>query len=87
MDVLRRYSNEILYEDSNGNQHPRRYSRVNKEFSSITIELEKQRTFDDLSLQYFGTPIMYWLIADYNDYLDPDVTLLKGTKIKIPVIG
>lgn len=87
MDVLRRYENSKNFTDAYGNQIDRRYSRVSKDFSSIQIELDRPRTFDSLSLQFYGTPIMYWLIADYNDYLDPDILLQTGTKIKIPVIG
>jgi len=87
MDVLRRYSSQKTYTDLFGNQIDSRYKRVSKEFSFTLLELDKPRTFDSLSLQFYGTPIMYWLIADYNDYLDPDVLLQAGTKIKIPVIG
>jgi len=87
MDVLRRYENQRTYENQRGDLVSSRYKRISKDTSYILQELDKPSTFDKLSLQHYGTPLMYWLIADLNDYIDPTVELPTGTKIKIPVVG
>lgn len=84
MAILRRYSGQSTYEDRRGNTHSRAYTRVSRDREYFTVRLETRSTFDILSLQYYGSPLMYWLIADFNDYLDPDVILMPGDEIKIP---
>ena len=86
MDVLRRYEGQRTYEDLKGNSFSGRYKRVSKDLSYTLQELDKPSTFDKLSLQHYGTPLMFWLIADFNDYIDPTVDLPIGTKLRIPVI-
>jgi len=86
MDVLRRYENLRTFENSRGDIVSARYKRLDKSISSELHELNKPMTLDQLSLQYYGTPLMYWLIADYNDFIDPTITLPAGTKLNIPII-
>lgn len=85
MDVLRRYNSLRTY-NYRGNEVSARYKRVGKTLSFNLLELDKPSTFDNLSLQFYGTPLMFWLIADFNDFLDPFITLQTGTKVKIPIL-
>lgn len=87
MAVLSRYRSQSTFEDRRGNIYSRRQPRISKDREYFTITIERPTTFDLLALQQYGSPLLYWLIADFNDYLDPDVTLQKGTKIKIPRQG
>lgn len=64
----------------------RRYKRLDKSMASVTIETNRQTTLDLISLQQYGTPLLFWLIADFNDILDPMIDIPKGTNLKIPVI-
>lgn len=84
MAIISRYSSLSTYQARQGNTLPRKAARVSKNREYYIVEIEKPTTFDLLALQQYGSPLLYWLIADFNDYLDPDVTLQKGTKIKIP---
>lgn len=83
MAVVSRYRNLGTFE-YNGNTYPRRYKRVSKDTEHYTITTENHTTFDLLALQQYGSPLLYWLIADFNDYIDPTVTIPPQTKIKIP---
>lgn len=83
MAVLSRYANQSTFE-INGNTYARRQHRLSKDREYYVITLNKPSTFDLLALQQYGSPLMYWMIADFNDYLDPTVTLQAGTEIKIP---
>ena len=83
MAVVSRYRSLSTYE-YNGNDYPRRYARVSKSTPYFEIVATSPTTFDLIALQQYGSPLMYWLIADFNDYIDPTVTLPAGTKIKIP---
>lgn len=44
-------------------------------------------TLDNLSLYYYGNPTYYWIIADFNDILDPFKELVVGYKLKIPTFS
>ena len=84
MALIRRYSGLSTYEDRQGNTLPRRYKRVSKDRDYFVITLEKPSTFDIIALQQYGSPTLYWYLADFNDYIDPTVTLPAKTQIKVP---
>lgn len=86
MEILRRYQGQRTFTDSQGREASSRYKRVSKETPCSEIKTDKQTTLDILSMLYYGTPLLYWLIADFNDILDPMVDIPAGTSIKIPVI-
>lgn len=85
MAVFSRYRNLQTFE-KNGNTYPRRYARVSKDTPYYTVQSSSPATFDLISLQQYGSPLLYWLIADFNDYIDPTVTIPAGTPVKIPRI-
>lgn len=85
MAMVSRYRDLGTFE-VNGNDYPRRYKRVSKSTASYVITVDTPTTFDLLSLQQYGSPLMFWLIADFNDYIDATVTIPAGTRIKIPRI-
>lgn len=88
MDVLRRYSSDRTYTNAAGDSIAGRHKPIAKDAYTYTvIELDKPSTLDRLSLQFYGTPVMYWLIAEMNDMQDPLMDLDTGIKLKIPVIG
>ena len=86
MAIIHRYTNTPTYQHE-GDTYSIRYKRISKDspYTTLTIT-EKNTTFDELSLKYYNTPLLYWLIADFNDYLDPDAVIQQGTVLKIPKI-
>ena len=43
-----------------------------------------QDTLDSIALYFYGTPTLYWVIADFNRILDPLIKLYAGDTLKIP---
>ena len=44
-------------------------------------------TLDSLALYYYGNPVYYWIIADYNRIQDPFENLNAGLVLKIPTFS
>jgi nucleoid-associated protein YgaU len=44
-------------------------------------------TLDTLALYYYNNPTYYWIIADFNDIIDPYEKLIVGDIIKIPTFS
>ena len=44
-------------------------------------------TLDSLALYYYGNPVYYWIIADYNRIQDPFENLDAGLILKIPTFS
>lgn len=70
----------------------------NKYFYGITANLKKSiryvahkvvegDTLDTLSLYYYGNPLYYWAIADFNNINDPYTDLKIDDIIKIPTLS
>ena len=76
------------------------YNRVdNKYIYGLTSNLKKEETtyvvhkvqhgdtLDTLSLYYYNSPLYFWVIADYNNILDPFEELKEGTMLRIPTFN
>lgn len=85
MAFVSRYRSLSTY-TRNEDTYARRVKRLSKSLQYIETTTANPTTLDLLSLQFYGTPLMYWAIADFNDYLDPTVTIPAGTTLKIPSI-
>lgn len=86
MAIIHRYNSTPTYQHD-GDTYSARYKRVYKDSIYTTIVVQGENTtFDKLSLKYYNTPLLYWLIADFNNYLDPDAVIPQGTSLKIPKI-
>jgi nucleoid-associated protein YgaU len=53
-----------------------------------TLHVIKQgETLDDLALEYYGNPTLYWVICSYNHIQNPYKALVAGKTIKIPSLS
>ena len=86
MAIVQRERNQSTFEDRRGNTYSKRYKRLSKDTEYYTIVTATYTTLDLIALQQYGSPLMYWLIADFNDYLDPTITIPPQTTLKIPRI-
>ncbi len=84
MAVVNRERGRSTFEDRRGNTYSRRYKRLDKSTEYYTITTQNYTTLDLVALQQYGSPLMYWMIADFNDYLDPTITIPPKTELKIP---
>lgn len=58
--------------------------RLEKQTSFVKHKIKSGDTLDSLALYYYGNPTYYWIIADFNDILDPFLPLVVGEIISIP---
>lgn len=86
MAVLGRYEGQPVYVDSNGNLVSARYKRLDKNLPFNTMVTEAPTTLDILAMQYYGSPLLFWVIGDFNDMLDPTIEIGIGTTLKLPRI-
>ena len=86
MAIVTRERNQRTFEDKKGNTYSGTYNRLSKDTPYYTIVTKTYTTLDLISLQQYGTPLMYWLIADFNDYLDPTITIPPKTQLRIPQV-
>lgn len=79
---------------------PYYYNRLDEKYIyGITAQLKKDNTpyvvhtvklndtLDSLSLYYYGNPLYYWIIADFNNIQDPYINLEVGQKLNIPTFN
>ena len=58
------------------------------ENNSYLIHKVKQGdTFDSLALQYYNSPLYYWVIMDFNHLQDPFQSLKINSELKIPTLN
>ena len=73
------------YENIEGNRVSERYP-LYKTSNYRRVEIEEDITLDELSYKYYGTPLYYWVIGEFNNIKDPFVKVKKGENLKIPVL-
>ena len=44
-------------------------------------------SWDSIALDYYGSPIYYWVVCDFNGILDSLELPKVGTAIKVPAIN
>ena len=82
---LSRYSLvPIFYNKLDRTYQPGFPMRLKKNLSVVYHTVKAGDTLDSLSLFYYGNPTYYWIIADYNDILDPFLPLVVDTRLSIP---
>lgn len=63
-------------------------SNIDKSISYVSHIVRQGDTLDSLALTYYGRPDYYWIIADFNNILDPYTVLCeKFDTIKIPTFS
>lgn len=74
----------IFYNKLDKRYQPGFPMRLEKQTSFVKHEIKSGDTLDSLALYYYGNPTYYWIIADFNDILDPFLPLIVGQIINIP---
>lgn len=59
------------------------YLPIKQSDSYFLYTAQQGDTLDSIALKNYGTPIYWWIIADYNDMLDCTQPIL-GMTLKIP---
>lgn len=62
-------------------------SQLNTDMTHVLHKVNKTDTLEALSLNYYGRPDYWWIIADFNNIVDPYISLSDKFKtLKIPPI-
>ena len=63
-------------------------SQLKKNINYVDVTIRQFDTLDSLAEKYYGRPDLYWVIADFNDIIDPFIPLFGNYKvIKVPTLG
>ena len=63
-------------------------SKLNRDVDYTIHNISDYDTLDLLSLNYYGRPDLYWILADFNNIRDPFIHLKdKYDTLKIPSLG
>lgn len=82
-----RYDNCDVVVQRDGTEFRESFEKLNVEVSGrdkyhVVLAGEKNR-LDIISYKYYGTPLMYWIIAEANEINNPTM-IEPGTVIRIP---
>ena len=83
--MLNHYNRQRVYQDDSGNLVSSKYQFYSYSEEKIII-LDKELSLDEISYNYYGTPLYYWLIGEANNIKDPFKKIRKGITIKVPVL-
>jgi nucleoid-associated protein YgaU len=61
--------------------------KLKKDVSYKVHTIEVGDTLDSLALYYYNNPTYFWIIADFNDIIDPYEELKVGEILKIPTFS
>lgn len=50
-------------------------------------EVQYGDTYDSIALDFYNTPLYFWVVCDFNRIQDPFEIPTPGTKLKIPSIS
>lgn len=85
---LSRYSNVPSYNSTlDGCWFNGTYSGIAKGTLSRPHTVKYGDTLDSLSLYYYNNPTYFWLIADFNNIIDPYKDLVPGEVLNIPTFS
>lgn len=82
-----RYKNLRRIIDDEGDEYVESYERIDIRTTSKdqyhTVDASEENRLDLISNKYYGTPLLYWIIAEANDIYDM-FEVPTGTILRIP---
>lgn len=85
---LSRYNNVPFYYNVNDNKYMcGTYIPLNDSTPFTYHIIKRNDTLDSLALYYYNNPTYFWIIADFNNIIDPYEALKVGERIKIPAFS
>lgn len=62
-------------------------SWLNSDVAYVLHTVKTGESFDSIAFDYYGAPVYYWVILDFNRIKDPFMKLEKGMQLKIPAMN
>ena len=82
-----RYHNLQRIKDDEGDEYIETYERIDfperSDDQYHLVESGEENRIDLISYEYYGTPLLYWVIAEASGLTDPFV-IPAGTTLRIP---
>lgn len=76
-------SGSKTYLDSLSSQYIQQISNI-KTFTFYNIEAHYENRLDLISNKFYQTPDLWWVISQYNGFINPLFEVVTGKTIKIP---
>ena len=87
-DYISRYSAFPYYFNTEDNKYIYgTTARLKQDIGYSLYIVKRNDTFDSIALEYYNTPTLFWVIADFNKIQDPFTKLEVGQKIKVPTLS
>lgn len=87
-DYLSRYSNFPYYYNTLDKKYV--YGTTTQLHTDTPFVLYKVipgDTYDSIALEFYNTPLYYWMICDFNQIQDPLDPPIPGTRLKVPTLS
>jgi len=86
-DYMSRYSGFPYYFNTEDDKYVYGTTANLQEDISYTLyEVKPLDTYDSISLDFYNTPLYFWVICDFNRIQDPLEIPIPGTRLKVPSI-
>lgn len=83
---LSRYGHLPIYADSQGMSY-HATGKWLKDNGTNTYIVKQGDTLEKIAYQQYGSPILWWLVADINRIVDPMQELKEGQRLKLVPLG
>lgn len=62
-------------------------SWLNSNVGYVLYTVRPSDTYDSIAFDYYGSPIFYWVVCDFNKIRDSFTPPKVGTQLKIPALN
>lgn len=85
---LSRYSTFPYYYDTEDNKYIYgTVSHLDPTTPYTSYVVKKNDTYDSISLAFYGSPLYFWVICDFNNINDPFGVPAEGSSLSIPILS
>lgn len=85
-NYLSRYASVPLYSDDKGRTYHGTVKWL-RDNAVNTYVCKQGDTLEKIAHQQYGSPILWWVVADINRIVDPFIPLGEGQKLKLVSLG
>ena len=87
-DYFSRYTSfPIYYNKENEKYIYGTTAQINPDTNYSLYKTQRGDTLDSIALNYYNNPTFFWVIARFNNILDPYIKLKENIELKIPVLS
>lgn len=76
-----------LYDEYNNRYYMGLQSNLSTDTSYSLYEVKQGDSYDSIAYNFYGSPLFYWVICDYNRIFDSLKNPTPGTQLKLPPLN